>query len=51
MNQVQQLSDDIDHLIHRYAKEWDLDYSQVVGVLMMKAHLLMDEAKTRSDEL
>ena len=51
MNEVQQFANELDALIHRYSQEWDLDYAQVIGVLMMKAHLLMDEAKTRISEV
>lgn len=45
INQTMHLADEVDKMVERFRHEYDLEYAQVVGVLMMKAHLLMDEAK------
>lgn len=42
--QIMELADRMDKLINGFRDEWDLSYASVVGVLMMKAHLLMQEA-------
>ena len=47
-NQTMQLADELDKLIHRFKLEYDLEYAQVVGVLTMKAHLLMNEAENEN---
>ncbi len=45
MNQTKAFADQLDRLIDRFRDEWDLEYATVVGVLTMKAHLLMNEAE------
>jgi len=49
--QIDKLADAIDALINEYRVEFDLTYASVVGVLQMKAHLLMREAEEKQDEL
>jgi hypothetical protein len=51
MNQAQQFANELDKLVERFAQEWDLEYAQVIGVLMMKAHLIMSDAEKRKGEL
>lgn len=48
--QIQHFADEIDRIVERFRAEYDLPYASAVGVLMMKAHLLMVEAEGRSDE-
>lgn len=47
MNQQEQtkrFADDLDMMVERYRREFDLTYASVVGVLQMKVHLMCDEA-------
>jgi len=48
--QIHQLAEDLDRLIQRYRDEYDLTYASAVGVLNMKAFLLMREAQERDEE-
>lgn len=48
--QTDAFASDIDSLVERYAKEFDLSYAQVVGVLHMKIHLLCQDASERDDD-
>lgn len=49
--QVFHFGDELDKLVDRFRSEYDLSYAAVVGTLMMKAHVLMDEASERNDEV
>jgi hypothetical protein len=44
MNQTQQFANELDKLVHRFRQEWELEYAQMVGVLTMKAFILMFES-------
>lgn len=48
--QTDAFSNDLDNLVERYAKEFDLSYAQVVGVLHMKIWLLCEDASNRDDD-
>jgi hypothetical protein len=41
--QLDSFGNDVDALVERYRHEYDMSYAVVVGVLVMKAHLLCDE--------
>ena len=49
--QTEAFADDLDKLVQRYCDEFDLSYAQAIGVLYMKAWLLMRDASEREDEL
>lgn len=49
-DQTKRFADELDNLVERYRKEFDLTYASAVGTLMMKAHLLMVESENRGDE-
>lgn len=49
--QTQHFADELDNLVERFRKEYDLTYAAVVGTLQMKAFTLMQEANDRSDEV
>ena len=49
--QINHFANDLDNLVERYAKEYDLTYAAMVGVLQMKSHLLCSEAQERKDDL
>jgi len=49
--QLAAFADELDRMIHRFSKEFDLSYAVVVGVLQMKVQMLCAEAATRRDEL
>lgn len=42
--QIFAFGDELDKLVERYRREFDMTYADVVGVLFMKAHLLCEEA-------
>lgn len=48
--QVRAFGNDLDALVDRHRREFDLSYAAAVGVLHMKAHLLCSEAEERGDE-
>lgn len=48
--QITAFSDDLDNLVDRYRREFDLSYAAVVGVFFMKAHLLCAEAVEEDDD-
>jgi hypothetical protein len=48
--QTMAFADDLDKLCERYRAEFDMSYAQVVGVLVMKSHLLCDEASEQGEE-
>lgn len=48
--QTDAFANDLDRLVERYRQEFEMTYAQVVGVLVMKTHLLCDEAQGRDDE-
>lgn len=43
-SQVEHLSDELDRLIERFRLEYDLAYSDVLGVLQFKVYTLCKEA-------
>lgn len=49
--QTDHFADELDRLINRFSREYELCYSQVVGVLQMKIHTLCTGAQKRQDEL
>lgn len=48
--QIDHFADDLDRLVDRYRKEYEMSYASVVGTLQMKINLLCAEAG-REDEL
>lgn len=48
--QIGRFSDDIEALIDRYRKEYDLSYAAAIGVLQIKIVLLATEALDNPDE-
>lgn len=48
--QTEAFADDLDKLVERYRQEFDISYAQVVGTLIMKSHLLCNEADERHGE-
>lgn len=49
--QIEHFADEIDRLVERNRREYDMTYAAVVGVLHMKIYLLCAEAAERKDEL
>jgi hypothetical protein len=49
--QTQAFANDLDNLVNRYYREFDLSYAQAVGVLQMKQWLLIRDAADREDEV
>lgn len=43
-------ANELDNLVERFRKNWDIEYAQVVGVLMMKVHLLHVSAMEEDEE-
>lgn len=48
--QIDHIANDLDRLIDRYRKEYDMTYASVIGVLHMKIYLLSAEAADRMGE-
>ena len=48
--QIQQLADEVDKLISRFADEYDLSYAAAIGVLQMKIHNLCQQAADQFKE-
>lgn len=48
--QIQAFADDLDNLIERYRREFDLSYAGVVGALHMKAYIMCKEASNQEEE-
>lgn len=48
-DQIKAFADELDNLVERYRKEFDITYAGVVGALTMKAHLLMSEAEDQEE--
>lgn len=48
---IDHFSDELDRLVDRFRSEYEAKYAEIVGCLAMKAHLLMNEAEDREDEL
>lgn len=42
--QIRAFEDDLDNLVDRYRAEFDMTYASVVGVLAIKAHLMIKES-------
>lgn len=49
--QVEHFANELDALVDRFRKEYDIMFSSVVGALQMKAWLLCREAQDRAEEL
>lgn len=49
--QTNHFANELDNLVERFRKEYDLTFATVVGVLQMKAWLLCQEAQEREKEL
>lgn len=49
--QIDHFSDDLDRLVDRYRKEYEISYGSAIGALQMKIHTLCAEAGGREDEL
>lgn len=49
--QITHFANDIDNLVERYRREYDISYAAILGVLNMKIHLLCEEATARANEL
>ncbi len=49
--QIKHFGDEIDKLVDRFRREYDITYAAVVGTLFMKAHLICNEADEREDEV
>lgn len=50
MNDKQQINafaEEIDRLVDRYRKEFDLSYASVIGVFFMKAQILCSESEEK----
>ncbi len=47
--QVEHFSKELDKLVDRFRREYDISYAEVVGCLYMKTHELFDEAKEESE--
>lgn len=43
--QIEHFANDIDKLVDRCRSEYEMSYAAIVGVLVMKSHLLCDEAE------
>ncbi len=41
--QTKRLADELDNLVERYRKEYDMTYASVVGVLQIQIHMLCSE--------
>lgn len=50
-DKIDHFADDLDRLVDRYRKEYDMSYASVVGTLQMKINMLCAEAAGREDEL
>ena len=49
--QTDHFANDLDSLVERYRKEYEISYAATVGVLQMKIHTLCAEANERIDEV
>lgn len=47
--QQRQFSEELDKLIDRFRKEYEISYASVVGSLTIKIHLLCTEAEEDND--
>lgn len=50
-DQIEHFANEVDNLVERCRKEYEMSYAAVVGVLQMKIHLLCAEASERGDEV
>lgn len=48
--QIDHFANELDKLVERFRKEYEMTYASAVGVLEMKIHLLCAEAEERRDE-
>lgn len=48
--QTKAFGDDLDALVERYRKEFDLSLAQAVGVLQVKIHGLIDDVRNKDDD-
>lgn len=49
-DQIYQFGNELDKLIERTRKEYEITYAAVVGVLFMKAQMLAQEPEDADDE-
>jgi len=49
--QVIHFGNELDNLVERFRKEYDISYAAIVGTLQMKAWLLCQEADEREEEV
>lgn len=42
--QIAHFESDLDNLVERYRKEYDISYASMIGMLHLKAHILCVEA-------
>lgn len=49
--QTNHFGDELDKLVDRFRKEYDISYASVIGTMQMKIYLLCSEAEERADEL
>lgn len=49
-DQIDHLENDLEIIIERYRKEYDLSYAAIVGVFMLKVHQLSVEAYDEPDQ-
>lgn len=50
-DQIDQLSNELDNLVERFRKEYDITYASAIGVLQLKIHSLGQEATELEEEV
>lgn len=48
---ITHFGNEIDKLVERFRMEYEIAYASVIGVLFTKAHIMVNEAMDRSDEV
>jgi len=49
--QIDQFANELDKLVDRFRKEYEITYASVIGALVMKTHLLCNESQMRDGEV
>lgn len=44
VEQIEHLENDLDNIIERYRKEYEMTYAAMIGVFMLKVYQLSEEA-------
>ena len=44
--QIIHFSDELDRLVSRFRKEYDMSYASLIGIMFARAFLLVEEART-----